>query len=425
MIYPVLTDAQMKRSQRFFIGFNLLNGLGYMCVGDMVMTLLGNRLGFPDVVFTTFGAFFNLGCIWIPLGKIAAQHWGAARTQSNFWLWRNLASIMMDSCAIWGFFGHLYIAIAFFLAGGFLFCACRSAGGVMTNTLVGNITHENERGKLLAFASMSHNIVTAFVIISLTLLLHRVERFGNTTAIWALFAIILFGAGCGILSAICMRCVDESESIREAAKKPLITDGWVCLKSSAFRRMVTAQICFSVAMALTFSINMLVLKRGFQISDSMALAINFLGSLLCVALARPAAWLGDKIGPRKGLIVGYSFNFLLILFWQLVPGEFHWLTVVILFFLTSSCSMCCGICQGQYFLKCIPVEHQPSAATLQSLINGILTGVIVMGLTAFLWKGCDWILGPGISMARYRLFVLLGLPFVALGFIGIWRQKEV
>ncbi|MCQ2377988.1 MAG: hypothetical protein MJ016_02110 [Victivallaceae bacterium] len=449
MIYPSLTDAQMKRSQRLFIGFNLLNGIGYICVGNMVMDLLAVHLHFSDVVFTTLGALFNIGCIWLPLGKIATEKWGAARTQSNFWLLRNFAAVVMGSCAIWGYFGHPYIACAFLLGGAFIFYGCRSAGSVMNTALVGNITHENERGKLLAFASMAHNIITAIVFIAMTFLLLQVEKLGAGQAIWALFGIILFGAFCGVLSAICLRNVDESDAIMKAAKKPLIVDAWGCLKDSAFRRMIVGEVCYSLGMALTIALNNLVLKRGLNVPDSWFLALSFLGSFFSVLVARPAAWLGDRIGPRKALIVGYCFSFVIVLFWQLIPETYTWHTIpesctwypakilptefspgivavaLILFFLTSCNSLCCGICSGQYFLKCVPVEHQPSGLTLKMLFNGVLTGFIGMGLTAALWKICD-AAGPDlVGMAHYRLFFLLGLPFLALFFIGVWMQKEV
>ncbi len=435
MIYPSLTDAQMKRSQRFFIAYNLLNGLGYLCVSDMVMLFIINQLGLPDVVFTILAQMMNFGCIWLPLGKISTERWGAARTQGNFWFLRNIAAVIMGSCAIWGVLGHPYIAIGFLLGGAFLFYGCRSAGNVMSTALVGNITHENERGKLLAFASMAHQIVSAVFTIALTVLLHYVS------SIWALFGIVVFGASCGILSSVCLWNIDESSAIQEAAKKPLLADAWVCLKDSGFRRMVIAQLCFSIAMALTMSLNMLVMTRGIGVSKSFAMGISFVGSMMCVAFARPAAALGDKLGPRKALIISYCFAFLLILYWQLVPETYTWYPMVILpikfspallvavFFLiilSPFYAMSCGICTGQYFLKCIPVEHQPSAATLQSLINGVLTGFLTTAITAFLWKICDWRIGVDvICMARYRLFFLLALPIVALGLIGVWMQKEV
>ncbi len=437
MIYPTLTEAQRKRSQKLFIAYNLLNGLGYLCVGDMVMLFIINQLGFPDVVFTVLAAMFNIGCIWLPLGKIATEYWGAARTQGNFWFLRNIAAVIMGSCAIWGVLGHPYIAIGFLLGGAFLFYGCRAAGGVMSTALIGNITREDERGKLLAFASMAHNIINAVFTLVLTVLLYYVK------SIWALYGIVLFGACCGILSAVCLWCIDESEEIRQAAKKPLIADAWVCLKNDAFRRMVIAEVCFSMAMAVTTSLNMLILTRGFGISKSLALIIGFGNGLLNVALARPAAWIGEKFSPRKGLIIGYCFTFLIIFFWLVAPGRFHWASVAVLFFLTSMCSMCCGICNGLYFLKCVPPEHQPSALTLKSLINGVLTGFLAMGITTLMWKFCDWIFGgskaaevtrrvmsvcfnnDGGDMERYRIFFLLALPLVVLGFIGVWAQKEV
>lgn len=426
MIYPSLTDAQMKKSQMLFIAYNLFNGIGFLCVGGTVMTLLINRLGFPDYVFTIYAALFNIGCIWLPLGKIATQKWGAARTQSNFWFLRNFASLLMGSCAICAVFGHLTIGMILFFSGAFVFYGCRSAGGVMTTALIGNITTPDGRGKLLAFSSMANNIVAAVGNISLTVVLLYVDKLSNNHAIMALYGIICFGSFCGMFSAFCLRCIDESDALKKAAQKPLIADAWVCLKDSAFRRMAIGHVCYSLAMAFTMSLNMLVLKRGFQIQDSLALAISFVSSLSSVVVARPVSIVGDKIGPRKGLIIGYCFTFLMILFWQVVPETFSWISVSILVFLTSCCSLFCGICFGQYFLKCIPVEHQPSASTLNSLINGVLTGFIAMFLTTLLWKGCDYFLGAEVvGMIRYRFFFRLALPFVGLGLIGVWMQKEV
>ena len=425
MIYPSLTDSQMKKSQRLFIAYNLFNGLGFLCVGGTVMTLLINRLGFPDYVFTIYAALFNIGCIWLPLGKIATQKWGAARTQSNFWFLRNFASLLMGSCAVCVVFGYPTIGVVLFFTGAFVFYGCRAAGGVMTTALVGNITTPDGRGKLLAFASMANNIVAAVGNISLTVALFYVDKLSNNHAIMALYGIIIFGSLCGMFSALCLRNIDESDALKKAAQKPLIADAWVCLKSSAFRRMAIGHVCFSLAMAFTTSLNMLVLKRGFQIPDSFALAISFISSMISVAVARPVSIVGDKFGPRKGLIIGYCFTFLVILFWQVVPASFNWASVAILVSLTSCCSLFCGICFGQYFLKCIPVEHQPSASTLNSLINGVLTGFIAMLLTTLLWNCCDWLGYEEINMLRYRVFFRLALPFVGLGLIGVWMQKEV
>lgn len=429
MIYPSLTDAQMKKSQKFYIGFNLLNGIGYLCVGEMIGLIIAT-LGFPDVIYTINGALFNIGCIWLPLGKIATSKWGAAKTQSNFWILRNLSALIMVSCVIWVSLGYIYIGGAFLLFGAFIFYGCRSAGGVMSTALVGNITDADGRGKLLAFASMAHNIVSAVIHIGLgCLMLYN-------PSIWILFGVVIFGAVCGILSAVCLRCIDESDAIMKAAKTPLIADAWSCLKDSGFRRMVIAQVCFSLSTALTFALNVLILKRGFNLPNGWIMLINFFGGLLYAAAARPASILGDKIGPRKAMIIGHSVMFFIIFFWQVVPAEFHWWSIALLLLMTSISSMCFGICSGMYFLRCIPVKHQPSAATLQQLINGVLTGFIAMGLTTLLWSLCDRYCadyirivetyGIGVAgMERYRFFFLLALPFVALGWIGIWSQKEV
>ena len=45
MIYRgPLTEKQRRDSQRNYIGYNVVNGISYTCLGDMVMVLLAVRL---------------------------------------------------------------------------------------------------------------------------------------------------------------------------------------------------------------------------------------------------------------------------------------------------------------------------------------------------------------------------------------------
>ena len=75
-----LTPGECRTSLRRLALYNLVNGLSFAGVGETVMVLVAVRLGCPDAVCAAFGGtLFYAGFAAMPLGRLAAGRWGAAR----------------------------------------------------------------------------------------------------------------------------------------------------------------------------------------------------------------------------------------------------------------------------------------------------------------------------------------------------------
>ena len=126
-----LTSAERRTSLRRLALYNLANGLSFAGVGETVMVLVAVRLGCPDAVSAVFGGtLFYAGFAAMPLGRLAAARWGAARAGGAFWALRNFFALLVPAAALWGA-GRPGLVSATVLLGAAGFYACRSAGVVL------------------------------------------------------------------------------------------------------------------------------------------------------------------------------------------------------------------------------------------------------------------------------------------------------
>ena len=81
MILDRPLDAAKRRSSiRRLALYNFANGISFAGVGETVMVLVAVKLGCPDAVSATFGGtLFYAGFAAMPLGRLLAARWGAAR----------------------------------------------------------------------------------------------------------------------------------------------------------------------------------------------------------------------------------------------------------------------------------------------------------------------------------------------------------
>ena len=85
-----INDSEMRLSRRFYLIYNLINGFSYMCLGETVILLLAVNLGCSDTVVAILGSMLFWGFLLLPLGKMMTARCGAAASQANFWVLRNL-----------------------------------------------------------------------------------------------------------------------------------------------------------------------------------------------------------------------------------------------------------------------------------------------------------------------------------------------
>ena len=94
-----LTAGEMKSSQRNYLLYNGVNGASYMCLGETVLILFAVKLHSPDYVIAILGGMIYFGFLLLPLGKIMTARGGAARTQADCWVYRNIAALIVAAAA--------------------------------------------------------------------------------------------------------------------------------------------------------------------------------------------------------------------------------------------------------------------------------------------------------------------------------------
>ena len=150
MIYDrPLTEEQRRISQKNYNYFSAVNGASYMCLGETVIILFAVKLHAPNSIVAVIGAMMFLGFLLLPLGVIRTGQVGAARSQADFWVCRNVAALLVAVSALvlplsqglaWGML----------LLGSFLFYGFRAAGVVMSQPLIGDISSNLDRARLIA-----------------------------------------------------------------------------------------------------------------------------------------------------------------------------------------------------------------------------------------------------------------------------------
>ena len=94
-----LTTAEMASSQRNYLLYNGVNGASYMCLGETVLILFAVKLHCSDTVVAILGGMIFFGFLLLPLGKIMTARVGAARSQADFWVMRNIAALVVAAAA--------------------------------------------------------------------------------------------------------------------------------------------------------------------------------------------------------------------------------------------------------------------------------------------------------------------------------------
>ena len=236
IFHEPLTPAQMRRSQNNFIYYSLVNGVSYMCLGETVIVLLAVRMDMPDWCVSIIGALLYFGYLMMPLGKWMTSRVGAAKSQANFWVLRNFSALLVATGVIFNHFGMNYVAMGCLLTGAFFFYAFRAAGVVMSVPLMGNISDNASRARLFSLANSSFFISNAVAIVCITGLMNY------TDSVWMLFAIVVFGACCGITASGFLRRIDETDALMKHAAKPLLKEVPEILRDRTIRRMFRANL---------------------------------------------------------------------------------------------------------------------------------------------------------------------------------------
>ena len=410
MIYDrPLTDEQRRVSQLNYNLFNIVNGASYMCLGETVIILFAVKLHAPNVIVAVIGSMLFLGFLLLPLGVVRTAQVGAARSQADFWVCRNVAALLvavsalilpLSQCLAWGLL----------LLGSFLFYGFRAAGVVMSQPLIGDITNNMDRARLIARSTGLFYVSGLVAMVTISLIL------GHYDSLLVLVGIIVAGACCGVTASTFVRKIDETSAIRRSAQAPLFPQLKTAFFDSTLRRQICAGFMVNLAIIMRAPIAILTMKRGYGVSDTQAILFSIVQFASSIAATQISGKITEKIGPRKVAIYSYMLIFPICLFWLFAPAAvssvWMWGLFALPFILIGAMMVSAQNAMVHYFLMAVPKERQVASSMFISVVTGAAAGVTGMFVAGGLLKLAERFLGSGLPMYR-AYFVAAGVLFLA------------
>jgi len=413
-----LNAAEQKRSQHNYLLFTFVNGFSYMCLGETVLILFAVRLNCSDTVVAILGGMIYFGFLLLPMGKWMTARAGAVRSQSDFWVMRNIAALIVAAAAPVSFWLGRTAAAAFLLAGSFLFYGFRAAGVVMSRTLVGEICPKTNQGSFLAreWTFFYSSGVIALLLISGILKFHA--------SAWSCFGIILVGAVCGVTSAGIFRKIDETGDIRTSAQCPISQSIRTVFHNKVVIRQLLANMVCNLCVILLIPISMLSLKRGYGVSDTSALLYSLVQFGGSIAVSQLVSRIADRFTARQ-LILGSFAGFMLIaLFWIVTPMTFFWFLLILPFVFCATANILTTVGFAKYFLATIPPDQQVASSIFISVATGVGAGLLGMFASSTLLKLAAYCCQGESGLPSYRLYFLFVLILMPLLGIFLWRLPK-
>jgi len=412
-----LTGEQRRISQLNYNRFSAVNGASYMCLGETVIILFAVKLSAPNIIVAVIGAMMFLGFLLLPLGVIRTAQVGAARSQADFWVCRNVAALLVAVSALILPLSR-ELAWGTLLLGSFLFYGFRAAGVVMSQPLIGDISSNRDRSRLIARSTGLFYLTGLLAMLAISLLL---SVFDN---LYILAAIIVAGATMGVTASGFIRKIDETDDLRRSARKPLLPQLREALLDSTLTRQMWAGFMVNLSIIMLAPISILAVKRGYGVSDTRAILFSLVQFGSAIPATVLTARITEKIGPRKVIICGYFLNFAICLFWILAPAgsavtsPWMWLLFILPFIFIGTAMISMQNAMIHYFLMSVPKDRQVASSMFINVATGAAAGVTGMILAGGLLKYGARFSGPEAppeTMFRYY-FALAGVIFLA----GSW-----
>lgn len=404
-----------------------------MCLGESLIILLAVKMTMPDTLITILGAMQYIGFILLPMGVWRAAKVGAAQCQADFWVCRNIAALSAAAAAILSLKFPILSWIILLLAS-FTFYGCRAAGVVLCQPLIGEITTDDDRAQFIGKCGTVFYLsgVIALLLISLALKLHD--------SIYLLCGVIVLGATLGVTSSGFIRRIKETDVLRNSAKEKLLPKLKENLKDQDIVRQLFAGFWATVAIVTIMPVSILFIKKGYGFSDTQALLFSSMTFVACFTVSYLSGKIAAKKGPRLLLIYGFIAHIITVSCWILIPCSGAWVTIplsLILFFLYGGAVIACDNALQGYFLMTVPKKQQVITAVLINVLRGFCAGIGGMLLASGLLKLSQYLMKYILPYVQkifpsateqitiYKIYFLLLLPFLLIGFRQICKLKTV
>lgn len=410
-----LSESQMRRSQRLYCLYSLLNGFSYTCLGETVIILLALKLKCQDYVISTIGAMLYFSYVILPCGKILAARIGAAPSQAVFWFLRNCAALLVCSSVLWNHYDCHGGAVVTLLFGAFAFYGLRAAGVVMTKPLVGNITTQNNRAAFLAIASAISHIASVTALIGISIYLHYYK------GIWPLAAVIVLGSVFGFTSTYFIKNIDETDDLRDAARKPLLSGIRNAFSQTAIRQQIISGLAMTIIIIMVMPISMLTIKRGYGLTDKQALIYTIMQLTGSVVLSRLSIPFVRVFGPRRILMASYCGFLLICLVWIFCPEKPNFWFISLVFLSLGGINVAQANSTTHYFLQTVSVQSQVTASIIIAVVSGGAGGLAATLLSGGALKLLETFFTDIAPLLKYKYYFTASILLLSPGFFLIKR----
>ena len=420
-----LTAEERRVSVRRLALYNLVNGVSFVCVGETIMVLIAVRLGCPDAVSAAIGTMLYVGFTALPLGRLAAGRWGAARSAGGFWALRNAFALVVVAAAAWGP-RHPSLTAATVLLGAFGFYGCRAAGVVLHGPIVGDATDPEERGSVLGRLGACFYAGMCSGLVGVLWALDRSDTFRT------LAGIVFVGSGFGLWASWFLARVHETASLGAGARKPVLADLHEIAGNRAFKRHVAACCCLNLAAMLVQPASVIILKRGYGATDLQAMLFAASGSVACGLGSWLNGPLARRFGPRKEMIGAFLATLAVCVFWialpdasAAAPGAALAALWVAGFFLVGASKIVMENSIAHYSISVVEPRLRVSASAILFTAMGAISGLVGLSLASILMAiasagGATAAPGPR-ALAAYRGYFLSVLVLLAPLLVFVWR----
>ncbi len=422
-----LSAAERRRSQRLYCAFNFVNGMSYMCLGESVLVLFAAQLGAPNAVVALLGAMQYIGYAMLPLGVRRTARRGAAASQADFWIARNVAALLTASAApVW--LVSPPASWAMITLGALLFYGFRAAGCVLFTPLLGDVSSEEEAPAVIGTTTAFFNVSAVATLAAITAATHRWH--GRE----ALAVIIVLGALLGMGSSFFVRGMRETGAIRDAARAPLWDGMGKALRNKALQRLAAAWFLLNLVVIMLVPISMLALKRGCGFDDGTALicaCAQFAGGIIVSFASGP---LCRRFGPRRVLACSSlgcaAVPFAWLAFPETVGGHALGAGLLLFLWLGGLFYLIYNATNAAFLAACSDKGDQVAGSIAVNLVAGAGAGVTGSALGAWLLTRAGiWAAAlPGTafdgSLGPFRLYFLLLLPAMAATLSATLRLRQ-
>ena len=397
----------------------MINGASYMCLGETVVVLFATKLEASNTVIAVIGAMLFLGYLMLPLGVLRTRQVGAAQTQADFWVCRNCAAVMVASSALIALYSK-HLAVGWLLLNCFLFYGCRAAGLVMAQPLIGDITTNDDRAKLLGDSNARFYIAAVCSLVTVSVILHYND------SISVLSCIIVAGAFLGVTSSVFIRKIHETSSLRESARQPQLPLLRVAIHDSCIRKQIWAGIAINLGSIMLASLSVATLKRGYHVSDTHAIIFSTVQFAAAIVGSKLTAPIAKRFGAKLLFIFSFLLVFPVCLFWLAMPSSFAmpWLKVLLFipFFLIGAYSALSNSAIVYYFLQTVPKDHQVIGTMFIHVTTGVTASLIGMLASGAIIRSCEHFFGDGIAM--FKSYFAAAFVFLLFWLIPMFRLDK-